>query len=133
MFLVDANVLLDVVLDDPVWAPWSADALATSRRVGLLFINIIVFAEVAAGLEQRALVEAALPVTEFGREDIPWEAGYLAGRAHSVYRQRGGARTTTLPDFFIGAHASIRGYTLITRDATRYRTYFPELAIVAPS
>jgi predicted nucleic acid-binding protein len=131
--LVDSNVLLDVAVDDPAWGEWSA---ATLRRVAdeaILVINAVVYGEVSVGYPSIEELDAALPVDLFRRDAIPYEAAFLAGKAFMGYRRRGGARRAPLPDFYIGAHAAVAGYRLLTRDARRYRTYFPKLELIAPS
>lgn len=130
--LVDSNVLLDILIPDPEWEAWSSAALAEAAETSLLAINPIIFAEVSVGFDRIEELEAALP-QELRREALPWEAAFLAGKAFLAYRRRGGARTTPLPDFYIGAHAAVRGYTLLTRDARRYRGYFPKLSLIAPA
>lgn len=129
--LVDANVLLDILIPDPEWEEWSAAALAEAAEASLLAINPIIFAEVSVGFERIEDLEAAIP-DELRREALPWDAAFLAGKAFLAYRRRGGARPTPLPDFFIGAHAAVRSYTLLTRDPRRYRTYFPTLPLISP-
>ncbi len=129
--LVDSDVLLDVLIPDPVWEGWSSEALAAAAESSPLVINAIVFAEVSVGFDRIEELEAALP-RELRREALPWDAAFLAGKAFLAYRRRGGARLAPLPDFFIGAHAAVRGYTLLTRDARRYRTCFPTLPLIAP-
>lgn len=130
--LVDSNVLLDVALRDPVWGEWSERALARMADRAPLYINPIVYAEVSVGYGTIEALDAALPPELYRRDPLPWEAGFLAGKSFLEYRRRGGERRSPLPDFYIGAHAAVRGLTLLTRDAGRYRTYFPRLAIVAP-
>jgi predicted nucleic acid-binding protein len=130
--LVDSNVLLDVATADPQWQQWSADALAKAADEGPLAINPIIYAEVSIGFPRIEEFDEALPPEVFLRTPLPYEAGFLAGRAFLAYRRRGGARTTPLPDFYIGAHAAIAGYQLLTRDAQRYRTYFPTVSVRAP-
>lgn len=130
--LVDSNVILDVVTGDPEWGDWSANALAGQAKAGLLVVNPIIYAEVAARFERIEDLEAALPDDYFQRQDLPWEAAFLAGRSFVRYRRSGGQRRSPLPDFYIGAHAALAGLTLLTRDARRYRTYFPSLRLVAP-
>ena len=130
--LVDANVLLDILTADANWEPWSASALAEAAESSLLAINPIIHAEVSVGFGRVEDLDAALPA-ELQREALPWDAAFLAGKAFRAYRRRGGVRSAPLPDFYIGAHAVARGYALLTRDAKRYRTYFPELPlIIAP-
>ncbi|MFB3855507.1 MAG: type II toxin-antitoxin system VapC family toxin [Vicinamibacterales bacterium] len=130
--LVDSNVILDIVTEDEEWLDWSASALARQANEGRLVVNPIVYAEVAAGFERIEDLEAALPVEYYERQALPWEAAFLAGRSFVRYRRRRGQRRSPLPDFYIGAHALVSGFTLLTRDAKRYRTYFPKLRIVAP-
>lgn len=129
--LVDANVLLDTLADDPKWFDWSARALADLGDTERLVINPIIFAEISIRYSRIEDVNDALPPT-LERDSLPYEASFLAGKAFREYRRRGGAKRSPLPDFFIGAHALVAGYRLLTRDASRYRTYFPKLRIVAP-
>ena len=130
--LVDASVILDVATQDPVWAERSGVLLARTAESCQLVINPIIFAEVSVGYERVEDLEAALPSDLFRREDLPWEAAFLAGKCFLAYRRRGGSKTSTLPDFYIGAHAALAGYRLLTRDAARYRTYFPGLDLLTP-
>jgi len=130
--LVDSSVILDVVTEDARWIEWSAAALARARDAGDLVINPIVYAEISTGFERIEDLDRTVPEAEFGREALPYEAGFLAAKAFVAYRRRGGARRSPLPDFFIGAHAAIRRYRLLTRDTARYRTYFPSVELVAP-
>jgi predicted nucleic acid-binding protein len=118
---------------DPRWYQWSSTTLESFADSSRLIINPVIFAEVSIRYSTIEDLELALPVAFIGREPLPFEAAFLAGKCFLDYRQRGGARGSTLPDFFIGAHAAIAGYRLITRDAARYRTYFPKLVIVAPT
>lgn len=130
--LVDSSVLLDILTDDPAWAGWSGDALARARDDGALVISPIVYAEVSVGFERIEDLDEAVSAAEFEREPLPYEAGFVAGKAFLAYRKRGGQRRSPLPDFYIGAHAAVCSYRLLTRDAARYRTYFPSLELVAP-
>ena len=130
--LVDSNVLLDVLTEDRQWSSWSADALANQAERDVLGINPIIYAEVSIGFERIEDLDAALPSTTIHRLVLPWEAAFLAGKCFLAYRRRGGVRASPLPDFYIGAHASVSRMTLLTRDATRYRTYFPNLKLIAP-
>ncbi len=130
--LVDSNVLLDVLTEDRRWFAWSTQALADQAEEDVLTINPLIYAEVSVGFVRIEDLDAALPAATFHRLALPWEAAFLAGKCFLKYRKRGGARTAPLPDFYIGAHASVSGMTLLTRDATRYRTYFPKLRLVAP-
>jgi predicted nucleic acid-binding protein len=131
--LVDTCVLLDVLTDDPRWADWSAQALAAARDVGEVAINPIVYAELSAGFDTIEDLDAALPERDVTRYALPYEAGFLASRAYLRYRRRGGARRSPLPDFYIGAHAAVTGFRLLTRDASRYRDYFPKVELLAPA
>jgi hypothetical protein len=130
--LVDSNVLLDVLTADRRWFDRSSARLATLAENHDLIINPIVYAEVSIGFERIEELDAALPGESFRREALPWEAAFLAGKCFVRYRRAGGARSSPLPDFYIGAHAAIRGIPLLTRDAARYRTYFPKLRVVVP-
>ena len=130
--LVDSNVLLDVATNDPAWGEWSADALARTADEAVLVINPLVYAEVSIGFDAIEDLEAALPTDLYRREDLPYEAGFLAGKCFLRYRRAGGLKRSPLPDFYIGAHAAIAGYRLLTRDASRYQTYFPTLTLIAP-
>jgi len=130
---VDSNVLIDVLAPDPVWESWSTEALRRAADAATLVINPIVFGELAFGYPSIERLHAALDSQAVRRESIPWAAAFLAGRAFATYRQRGGTRRSPLPDFYIGAHAAVAGYRLLTRDARRYRTYFPRLELIAPS
>jgi hypothetical protein len=130
--LVDSNVLLDVITEDPVWAKWSGAALVKQAESNLLAINAVIYAEVSIRFERIEELEAAMPSDLVVRLPIPSEAAFLAGKCFTRYRKRGGLRHSTLPDFFIGAHASILGIPLITRDPARYRTYFPKMHLIAP-
>ncbi len=130
--LVDSNVLLDVLTEDPQWGEWSAAALERCADSGPLFINAIIYAEASIGFETIEECEEALPQDSFPRLHLPLEAAFLAGKAFLRYRYRKGIRTSPLPDFFVGAHAAVAGLRLLTRDSRRYRTYFPSLELVAP-
>jgi hypothetical protein len=131
--LVDANVLLDVLTRDPVWAAWSQGQLDTLAPMAKLVINPIVYAEVAVGFSSIDELDRVLPEALVDREGLPWEAAFAAARTYRIYRDRGGTRRSPLPDFFIGAHAAVRGYRLLTRDAARYRTYFPAVELITPA
>ncbi len=131
--LVDSNVLLDIATNDPNWGDWSGRALAESAEHTTLIINPIIYAEVSIGYTTIEALEAALPVALYRRESLPWEAGFLAGKCFLLYRRHGGLRNSPLPDFYIGAHAAIGHLALLTRNAARYRSYFPKLEIIAPT
>jgi predicted nucleic acid-binding protein len=130
--LVDSNVILDVVTEDPQWLEWSGAMLEDAAENGELAINAMVYAEVGVRFDRIEDLEAAVPSNYFRREAIPLEAAFLAGKCFQKYRSLGGQRRSPLPDFFIGAHAAVAGMTLLTRDARRYRSYFPRLRIVSP-
>ncbi|WP_457150856.1 type II toxin-antitoxin system VapC family toxin [Mesorhizobium sp. P5_C1] len=130
--LIDTNVLIDV------WGPagpltkWSASAIVSCRRDGALLINTIIWSELAPLIATETALRKAVDMLEMDREFLPWDAAFLAGVTHSRYRRAGGVRERTLPDFFIGAHATVAGHRLLTRDAARYRSYFPDLDIISP-
>jgi predicted nucleic acid-binding protein len=129
---VDSNVLIDLFDEESEWRDWSDAMLTRCATRGPLIINPIVFAEVSAGFDSIEDVDQALPESYLRREPLPWAAAFLAGRAFLQYRRRGGRTGAPLPDFYIGAHAAVSGYTLLTRDARRYRDYFPKLRLIAP-
>lgn len=131
--LVDSNVLLDVATEDPRWGDWSSRTLSDVAETAMLVINAIIYAEVSIGYERIEELEEALPSGTFRREPLPYEGAFLAGKAFLAYRRRGGRRAAPLPDFYIGAHAAVAGYQLLTRDPERYSTYFPTLELIAPS
>jgi predicted nucleic acid-binding protein len=130
--LVDSNVILDVFTQDPRWFDRSAAVLARMAGDHELIVNPIVYAEVSVGFDRIEELDAALPGESFRREPLPWEAAFLAGKCFVRYRRAGGSRRAPLPDFYIGAHAAVRGIPLLTRDAARYRTYFPRLELILP-
>jgi hypothetical protein len=130
--LVDSNVILDVLTEDAAWYAWSSSALERCANESTLCINPIIYAEVSIGFEKIEELEAALPPDTFRRLHLPLDAAFLAGKAFVKYRKQGGLRTSTLPDFFIGAHAAVAGLRLLTRDDRRYRAYFPTVTFVSP-
>ncbi len=130
--MVDSNVLLDVVTDDPTWGEWSSGSLEQAADEAALVINALIYAEVSIGFASIEALEEALPSDLYRRERLPYEAAFLAGKAFLRYREAGGVRRSPLPDFYIGAHAAVAGYRLLTRDQARYRTYFPRLELIAP-
>ncbi len=132
MVLIDTNVLLDVVTNDPQWADWSQRRLEAAALKDQLAINAVVYAELSIGFRRIEEVEAVLAKTQIAIEEIPREALFLAGKAFQRYKARGGTRTGALPDFFIGAHAAVLDIPLLTRDARRYSDYFPKLELLAP-
>lgn len=130
--LIDSNVLIDIAIEDPVWSSWSRQALADARERGPVAINPIVYAELAPAFASAADLDAAIPADEVARLALPFEAAWRAAQAFVRYRRGGGQRHSPLPDFYIGAHALVADLVLLTRDGGRYRTYFPEVALVAP-
>lgn len=129
--IIDANVLLDLFTEDPAWMAWSEVSVAEAIDAGPLIINPIVYAEVSVAFERIEQLDRKIP-KNIEREDLPWEAAFLAGKCFREYRRRGGLKRSPLPDFYIGAHAVITGRVLLTRDASRYRTAFPALALISP-
>ena len=130
--ILDSNVILDILHEDAIWFSWSARQIRMRSEAGKLIVNAIIFAE--ASLRYASFGEYKRLVGSVGveLEDIPWEAAFLSGQAQNQYRHLGGRRERILADFLIGAHAVIRGYAILTRDQARYRTYFPQLEIIAP-
>lgn len=132
MILVDSNVLLDILLDDPEWASWSQSQLDLWARRGPLLVNPMVYAELAAGFDSVRALDDTLDEAGLEFEEIPRDALFLAAKAHVLYRRRGGRRRGVLADFFVGAHAAVRRLPLLTRDVRRYRSYFPTVTLVGP-
>jgi predicted nucleic acid-binding protein len=130
--LIDSCVLLDVITGDTRWADWSAGQIAAAMDTGRVVINPLIYAEVSVGFETLEELDDLLPATDYERELLPFVAGFAAGKAFVRYRRSGDGKRSPLPDFFIGAHAALAGYQLLTRDTSRYRTYFPALRIIAP-
>ncbi len=130
--LVDSNVILDVLTEDPQWFEWSAQRMAECADGGTLVINPLIYAEISVGFNQVEELEAALPTNFFRRDPLPYEAAFLAGQRFLEYRRRGGDRRSPLPDFYIGAHAEIARMPLLTRDVNRYRTYFSTVQLITP-
>ena len=132
MLLVDTNVILDVIENDPEWAAWSQSQLDTASLKFRLVINPVIYAELSIAYQRIEELEAMIKSAGLRLESIPREALFLAGRVFLKYRQQRGTKAGVLPDFFIGAHAAIAGIPLLTRDVNRYRTYFPSLKLIAP-
>ena len=130
--LVDSNVLLDVLTDDPHWCTWSAEGLAELADTAELVINPLIYSEVSVGFDTLEALDDALPLRWFRRDPLPWSAGFLAGTCFHQYRRSGGARRSPLPGFYIGAHAAIMDMTRLTQHARRYRSYLPRLHTIAP-
>jgi len=125
-------VLLDVITGDERWADWSAEQIAAAMDSGRVVINPLVYAEVSVGYETVEELEELLPASDYEREPLPYVAGFAAGKAFLRYRRSGGDKRSPLPDFYIGAHAAVAGYRLLTRDDRRYRRYFPTVHIISP-
>ena len=130
--LVDSNIILDVFLDDPNWAEWSESKLEKFSAITKLYINPIVYSEISIGFKRIEELESVLNRAGFLMLDIPKEALFLAGKAFIKYRKNRGTKRSPLPDFYIGAHAAILEMELITRDESRYRTYFPTVKLISP-
>jgi len=130
--LVDSNVLLDVFTEDEQWFSWSSGQLEKYAELGELCINPIIYAEISVGFTMIEDMEAVLPRDYFTYLDLPYEAAFLAGKCFLRYRRAGGRKQVPLPDFFIGAHAAVEGMVLLSRDASRYKTYFPKLELISP-
>jgi len=130
--LIDSCVLLDVITGDKKWADWSAAQIAAAVDRGRAVVNPLIYAEVSVGYETVEELDELLPADGYEREPLPYLAGFAAGKAFLRYRRGGGKKRSPMPDFYIGAHAAIAGYQLLTRDVSRYRTYFPTIDIIAP-
>jgi predicted nucleic acid-binding protein len=130
--LVDSNVILDLFLNDPQWADWSEAALERYSQQAILYINSIIYSEVSIGFELIEDLEEAIVKAGFQMLEIPKEALFLAGKVFLKYKKREGTRRTPLPDFFIGAQAAVLQLELLTRDISRYRTYFPHVPLISP-
>jgi predicted nucleic acid-binding protein len=125
-------VLLDILTRDQRWLDWSSSTLSELADSHFLVINPIIMAEISVYVDRFEDVDSLFPATFYRREALPWEAAFLAGKCFVRYRRAGGGKHTTLPDFFIGAHAAVKNMTLVTRDPKRFRTYFPTVRIVSP-
>ncbi len=132
MLLVDTNVLIDVLADDPEWADWSIRQLRTQSQVHELAINPIIYAELALTFSSFEALDEVVGEMQLRFLELPRPALFLAGKAFARYRKAGGGKQNVLADFFIGAHAAVEGLTLLTRDSRRYRTYFPTLDLITP-
>jgi hypothetical protein len=131
--MIDSCVLLDVIAIDPQWADWSAGQIAAAMDAGRVVINPLIYAEVSVGYRSIEELDELLPAGDYEREPLPYLAGFAAGKAFVRYRRGGGDKRSPMPDFYIGAHAAVAGYRLLTRDARRYRTYFPSIEVIAPA
>ena len=132
MLLVDTNVLVDVLQNDPQWADWSIAQLRAQAQLHELAINPVIYAELSLSFSTLEALDRVVATMELAMHEVPRPALFLAGKAYLQYRRRGGGKAQVLPDFFIGAHAAVEGWPLLTRDASRFRTYFPSLEVVAP-
>jgi predicted nucleic acid-binding protein len=130
--LVDSNVILDIVTEDPRWFEWSSGKLREWAESSVLLINPIIYAEVSVRFDRIEDLNEALPAEFFHRTPLPWEAAFLAGKCFLKYRKAGGQKSAPLPDFYIGAHAATAAIPLLTRDGKRYRTYFPRIRLIEP-
>ncbi len=133
MLLVDTNVLVDVLEDDPAWADWSIAQLRAQSQLHGLAINPVIYAELSLTFDSPDALDAALAGIGMQLLEIPRPALFLAGKAFIRYRREGGARQSVLADFFIGAHAAVQGWALLTRDVRRYRNYFPTVELISPA
>lgn len=131
-FLIDSNVILDIITADDQWFDWSTSTLIECAEQGNLVINPIIYAEISTNFDDISALDLVLPSELYQRDPLPYKAGFLAGQAFLAYRRRGGARRSPIPDFYIGAHATVCGLTLVTRDTNRYRTYFPQATLISP-
>ena len=132
MLLVDTNVLVDVLQNDPQWADWSIAQLRAQAQLHELAINPVIYAELSLSFSTLEALDRIVATMELAMHEVPRPALFLAGKAYLQYRRRGGGKAQVLPDFFIGAHAAVEGWPLLTRDASRFRTYFPSLEVVGP-
>jgi predicted nucleic acid-binding protein len=130
--LIDANVLLDIATADVTWMAWSQDQVRSAAGRGAVFINPIIYPELAPAFATREALDRWLDPNLFQRAPLPYEAGWLAAQAFIRYRGAGGVRQSPLPDFYIGGHAEVERLTLVSRDAARYRTYFASVTLIAP-
>jgi predicted nucleic acid-binding protein len=133
VILVDTNVLLDILQDDPQWAEWSQQQLETVSLTDSLAINAVIYSELSMAFERIEDLEAVIAEASLTLEPIPREALFLAGKVFLDYRRRQGAKQGVLPDFYIGAQAAVNGWPILTRDVGRYRSYFPTVRLVAPA
>ena len=132
MNLFDTNVLLDIATADPTWLAWSESQLRIAAAQGPILINPIIYAELAPAFGSEGDLNRWLDPGVFKRLPLPYAAGWIAAQAFINYRKNGGAKSSPLPDFYIGAHAEVENLKLVTRDAARYRTYFPKVTLIAP-
>lgn len=132
MILVDTNVLIDVLEDDPVWADWSIQQLRAQSQIHELAINPIIYAELSQAFSSFEALDDVVTQLGLAMQEVPRPALFLAGKAFVRYRKVGGGKNNILADFFIGAHAAVKKLPLLTRDAKRYRSYFPSVELIVP-
>jgi predicted nucleic acid-binding protein len=130
--LVDSNVLVDLITEDPVWYAWSSAEIEKAADRGYLVINPLIYAEFSVGSDRIEDLDDALAPDVFVCMPLPWDAAFLAGKCFRAYRRAGGVRHSPMPDLYIGAHAAVAGMALLTRDPSRYRTHFPKLELIDP-
>ncbi len=130
--LVDSNIVLDVFLNDPKWADWSESKLDEYDQLGILYINSIIYSEISIGFKRIEDLESAIAKAGLQMLEIPKEALFLAGKVYLKYKKRKGTKRTPLPDFFIGAQAAVQNLDLVTRDVSRYQSYFPTVKLITP-
>lgn len=130
--LVDTNVLVDIAVRDPTWSGWSKTQLIAAAKRGAIVINPVIYSEFSVRYQRMEEVDSLLPEPQYSRENLPWRAAFAAGVAFRKYRQAAGGRERVPPDFLIGAHAAIRGHTILTRDPKGYRAYFPSVELITP-
>lgn len=133
MLLVDTNVLIDVLEDDPEWAVWSIGQLRAQTKIHRLVINPVIYAELSTAFSTMEALDGAVDDLGLQLVEIPRPALFLAGKAFVRYRRRGGRKNNVLSDFFIGAHAAVSGYPILTRDTGRYASYFPSVSLISPN
>lgn len=133
MLLVDTNILVDVLQNDPQWVDWSIAQLRAQAKLHALAINPVIYAEMSLSFSTLEALDEVVKTMELELREIPRPALFLAAKAYALYRRRGGNKGQVLPDFFIGAHAAVEGWPLLTRDASRFKTYFPTLEVIAPA
>lgn len=132
MVIVDTNILIDVLADDPQWVEWSAERLREQGRIHELTINPVIYAELSTMFDAVEKLDGVLADMEIGVKEIPRPALFLAGKAFSKYRKGGGSKSGVLADFFVGAHAAVSGFPILTRDSRRYKNYFPTVTLISP-
>jgi predicted nucleic acid-binding protein len=131
-YLIDANVLLDIITKDSVWYEWSVAAMGSAARSSAVYINPLIYAEVSTQFSSIEKLDRVLPGSVLRRLQLPYGAAFLAAKAFAAYRRRGGAHRSPMPDFYIGAHAVVQNLTLVTRDVKRYQSYFPTIRLISP-